>query len=161
MKRNQTRELTKYESFSEYDEPTQTFYVCFCGDNEYTCSRFFKKGFTHVSVFRQIGEIFLAHDPNRYVLDTWVLEVESTKLFFKYFLQSENKYTILEVVKREPRKERKAIGFGFNSCVYIVQYLLGVKLKRCFTPYQLYKRLMTTKHPEIISVRELSHGIFK
>lgn len=157
-----------FESSLEFEQETeveidndpliQNFYVCFCGDNEYFMSKFFKKGFTHVAVFKKLGGLYIMHDPNRFALDTGVLPGDETEDFIKKFTELRPDYTVLEVTKRATLEQQPLFRVGVQSCVTVMSYLLGIKMPWYkATPHALYKTLKKGGQG-IISTKEISHG---
>lgn len=153
---------TSTSSSLEHDAPVQKFYVCFSNAGEYRFHKLFRRGFTHVSIFEKLeGVGYIAHDPNRYALDTYILPESSTDEFLKRFLELRPDYTIVEVVKRATLRKATLMRVGLQSCVTVVAYIVGIKMPFYkATPHSLYKTLKRGGQG-IISSREINHGFFR
>ncbi len=122
------------------DDVIEEWHVCFKDvPNKHWIQRFIKKGFRHCYAFKESpgGQFLIVAEPMRSHLDIDI--IPNNKENFEK-LTSCNKF-VKVIVKYDLAKDRGH--FCRFNCVEVVKSLIGVGSFWTFTPYQLYKRLIS------------------
>lgn len=119
----------------------KTYWLCFkgAGENPPWWTLFMKAGFEHCLILTQENESWLIVDPTRRKLTT--LLVYCNPMYnLPHNLRTMTGLKVVKVIMTHTSNNFIPTPFTFVSCVTIVKYMLGLKI-RCHTPWQLYRRL--------------------
>lgn len=156
--RKQKRERTKQKELlnSEFDllvGPLHAF-VCF-KDAEYFGCKAFKRGFRHCFIILKTEHGWINLNPSRNLLIATIADCYLYDPYIEVLKKNEPDMTIIEIVINN--NFRKMVTLNLLTCVTLVKYALGLKFRAfsAVTPYQLYKKLISGSHPNIVKVREI------
>jgi len=121
-----------------YSSRREEFYVIF-GRSTTRMGRLLKKNYGHVCVIQLKGNnTGVKLDPTPHGLETAMLDI--TKTLPLLINGGELSHKILKVTNTRLNSFERT--FQINSCISFVLYAMGLRYSWCFTPYQLYKRLL-------------------
>ncbi len=125
---------------SSDNDVIEEWYVCFKDvPNKHWIQRFIKKGFRHCYAFKESpgGQFLIIAEPMRSHLDIDI--ITNNKANFEQLTKCNKLVTV--IVRYDLTKDRGH--FCRFNCVEVVKSLIGVSSFWTFTPYQLYKRLIS------------------
>ena len=125
---------------SSGDDIIEEWHVCFKDvPNKHWIQRFIKKGFLHCYAFKESpgGQYWMIVEPMRSHVDFDIIPKSKEN-----FEQLTNCNKLVTVVVRYDLTKDRGHFCRFN-CVEVVKSLIGVSSFWTFTPYQLYKRLIS------------------
>ena len=141
----------------EIEYRPRAFYVSFSSAPKHIWSPLLRKHFQHVFVSERLEYIWMVYDPSREGLNVMLPNCDAEHPLAEVMMGLDPSMVVLEVNtygNDKPYLLRPRI----MSCVTICEYLMGLNFVFCFTPYQLYKRLLKGTHKNILSVKELKNG---
>lgn len=145
MKETNTDE-TNGEIIEEKYSDIKEFWIGFV-DVKCSLCCYFKKGFQHTYVLTKSGDNWVELNPRNHALEVFVLPFPLGTDVPKLLVR-EHAHHFLYVKVKPKRKSNPSYNiFRTIHCVNVVKYMLGIKLF-CFTPYQLYRRLINSKDLE-------------
>lgn len=118
----------------------EEWYVCFKDvPNKHWIQRFIKNGFGHCYAFKESpgGQFLIIAEPMRSHLDIDI--IPNNKANFEQLTKCNKLVKV--IIKYDLTKDRGH--FCRFNCVEVVKSLIGVNSFWTFTPYQLYKRLIS------------------
>lgn len=127
---------------------TRELYVCFHDDTEYFGSAFIKRGFKHCFVIERQPLGWIVLDPSRSELSATILPARWDTDMMATFKANNSNVVVLKLYVKYTRTSNYPRP-GINSCVGVVQYILGVYWPFTFTPYRLYNKLIKQTPPHI------------
>lgn len=120
------------------DEPITEFWIVF-SDSEDWIRYFLKQNFSHCYVLTKDKFNWMILNPERLYLRTEIAPYPADEDLIKIFIKPHE--TVLKI-SFMPRHTTTRFGIcGMFSCVTLVRYLLGLRIK-ALTPYSLYKKLV-------------------
>lgn len=132
----------------------RTFYIVFAPAEKYVWSPFLKKNFQHCYVIEKLDTIWLACDPTRLGLNITLPPCTAEHPLIENMMMLDYRIRILEVITKG-QVGSFLMKPKILSCVSVVQYVTGISLFLCVTPFSLFKNLLRCKHKNLISVREI------
>jgi hypothetical protein len=111
------------------------YIVLFC-DSEFWVRRILKKQFGHVLVMS-------IHDGILVKIDPWTTGLNTEIVAKNFTVDMLRKLDNIKALKVTTHRSKSMFAkVGIMTCTDVVQYVLGTRYKWCWTPYQLYKKLM-------------------
>lgn len=136
----------------EYRE--RTFFIVFTPCDKYAYTPFLKKGFTHCYVIEKLEMIWCVCDPTRIGLNITLPPCTSEHPLIENMMTLDPRIRVLEVITKG-QVGSFLLRPKIMSCVSVVQYVTGISLRFCITPYSLFKKLLRCRHENLVSVREI------
>lgn len=131
------------------DTPISEYFLVFTDSSQWI-SEWLKPHFAHCYILQRDQYNWFVLNPERLHLRVEIAPVEATQDLIKLWCKPTDTVLKLEF---KPRHTTIRFGwFGVFSCVTLVRYLLGLKLK-ALTPYGLYRKLLTLSDEEKSSLR--------
>ncbi len=118
---------------------TYDAWLIFKSGEGYWLGRFFKKGFGHVLYLTKDEYNWMAHDPHKLRLCSFVPSYKVGEDLPR--LLRNDGYTVLKITFFDRSTKTKMRHSRLNNCVSFVKYALGIKVF-AFTPYGLFKKLL-------------------
>lgn len=117
---------------------------------------FLHERFGHCLVCTKDNYNWLILDPKNSHLN-WEIPAKSVNDDFPKEVTNIYKYPIIKITMDNIFKEPPSWRFGFSTCVTVVCYIMGLKIK-ALTPYKLYKKLLEINDYEMdkFGIREIS-----
>lgn len=116
------------------------FYIVF-SSSDTIFTPILKKNFSHCFVVEKLDEVWMSYDPTRHELNVAVPPCSAKHDLISAMLELDSSITVLKMNTTGEEQE-----FMFYpcipNCVYSCLYVMGIRMLMCFTPYQLYKRLL-------------------
>ena len=115
------------------------------GASEHWTGRFLKKNLSHVQVVALLPQnkwVTLDPSPSGMNVGSSIYNQETIDMMRKF-----DNMRILKVTTHHTKNYFARM--GVMTCVDVVQYILGLHFKWCFTPYQLYKKLLRCENSYI------------
>lgn len=106
----------------------------------YWLQRFLKRGFGHVLLLGKDKYNWLYLDPHQLKL-TWGIPPFQVSENLPRLMRNDG-YTVLKITFFDRATFQKIRHSRLNNCVSFIKYALGIKVL-AFTPYQLYKKLLS------------------
>jgi len=131
-----------------YNNCRKEFIVLFSKSEHWT-RRFLNKDISHVTVAALQGKTWIKADPTPIGLNLMATLYNDETLSI---IRKRNDLIGLRVVVYRTKSYFAKI--GLMTCTDVAQYILGIHYKYCFTPNQLYKRLINNKY-DYISVKRV------
>ena len=119
---------------------TNDAWLIFKNGEGYWLQRFLKKGFGHVLYLTRDKYNWIAHDPHKLKLCSFVPPYKVSDDLPR--LLRADGYTVIKITFFDRSTKTKIRHSRLNNCVAFVKYALGIKLFT-FTPFGLYKKLLT------------------
>ena len=130
------------------------YYIAFIDpDEDYLAQKLLRPGFRHCFIFYKGEQCWLMLNPTRWFLHIMELSCLPGDPFPSYLKTNHPEITIVKVVCR--LNESQLMYFRPLTCVSHTAYILGLTKRFVITPYQLYKTLLKSKHPNILQVQEI------
>lgn len=122
-------------------------YIVIFGKAKHWTSRFLNKDISHVQVISLHNGFWLRLDPAPYGLDTDVTAYNDSTL---EMIRKMDDVRVLRVSLHRTKSYFARI--GLMTCTDVAQYILGLHLRGCWTPYQLYKRLLRMRGDSLVNI---------
>jgi hypothetical protein len=139
MKEAKTNEADPEVVEEKYSD-VKEFWIGF-RSGKYSICRCFKTGFQHTYVLTKSGDNWVELNPRNHALEVFVLPFPIGSNVPELLVRDHGHRFLYVKVKQKRRSNPSYNIFRTIQCVNVVKYMLGIKLF-CFTPYQLYKRLL-------------------
>ena len=122
-------------------------YIVIFGKSSHWTSNFLNKSISHVQVVSLKSGFWVRIDPSPQGLDADVTAYDE-EIFG--MIRKMDDVRVLRVSLH--RTKSYFAKFGMMTCTDVVQYAMGLHFKHCWTPYQLYKRLLNERYRADMSV---------
>ena len=122
-------------------------YIVIFGKSKHWTSRLLNKDISHVLVIELSNNHWLKMDPSPNGMINEVSLYNDTSVSL---LRNMDDIRALKVSVH--RRNNNYGSFKLMCCTNIVQYVMGLNFKWCWTPFQLYKRLLRSRDSEYINI---------
>lgn len=132
-----------------YESSSRELYFVFCNTSPHLLSPFCKDGYQHVYLIERLEHIWMMYNPTRCGLSVSLPPCDSNHNLIQSMTALEDDIDVLGVLV-EGSDKKLAYRPRIMNCVTICCNIAGLSTPFwCLTPWQLRKRLLQSKHPNI------------
>lgn len=117
--------------------------IVFVDHTECVLLKFLKRGFRHCFVILYIDDLWIACDPLKNTLEINSLDLPENFNIAEFYADQGH---IVVCGQHDKMNIGKNFSIEILTCVNIVKRILGIRLFWIWTPWQLYRFLIGTKH---------------